>query len=1454
MVPDGGTGRLPPPPAPIADSVFKQHAKPMVSELGHVNHGIEMAPSERVGGTPAARGERSPALNGPVARAYGEVSSARDTIDSEREDSYSTPPTVRPRRSPPGSAPSEEAAALLLNFSAVHEPLPPPALKEEALYPHTPPHDSPATLPREPPPPSLVPSSPVGLPTPAAPSPETSTSTTATKPKRKRKTSSNNAVAGPSRHSSTEPGATPAHHMGEDNARIRCICGIEDDDGFTVQCEGCYAWQHAKCFGYPNGDNLPEVYYCEKCDPRPFDAGAARELQLRTRGRIVPQGEPAEPNKKRPKAKRPRVESGSSKPEAAGEATDDSRDPMAPPAKPRRKPNPTKPRSKDFAQPGRDGDEDDYFRVQPWELEYTPLKENLVRGILASRAIAKLRQEWVDGDEEPRLSKPSYHESGLPSPTETGDMRQSPDIGVDGADFNVLAPPLPPVYLIGADLESLAAQTYLRPVDDPGSASCYLPLKYIEPSQNIYARPTIYGVFVADGLSAGSFLGEYRCEVLDAVTYRKDPINQYSALGIPKPYVHSVGPPVNLMLDARSYGNEMRFVRSGCHPNAVIRPVFFKTSDTPTQKLHFGIFAARELSKNEEIVLGWEWDDQHVVHTLRAVIDSTLTKSANKPPVNIDSETVTLLTTKFDAILTNIFSTFQSCACTVNTDCAFAQMRRQVMGQTFHGVSGARARKRIDLGELVGAVRGWRKREIEEMDAYAKAKRFRNAGEWELWRAGPTKTIDDDDDADTKERSRPSSERAPSNAPEDEAPADEEQAGDDDVELMDVEPEASAEDSTATMICETVKQPGSPVIPAEADALPALTDGTMDVDEVAKTEPHEEDVKPATAPEPIGPALPAGTMTATEVLSKETKEDVDMGEAPRTPDEPQPSALPPPSSALSSIPPDRHARQERHEEGEEEIDDGYVSNATTATMALSDGETSSPNKPAPSNRRRVLSPVTVQRKNKSKKASGSSERRASKAIPRRKIIRSSDGEGSDDDRATPKPATKVRRSPQKPKSSKSAKRPKASKTTGSESDDEDDTPARKPSRKPVGDRGRRNKVVKDSEDEDHSPKSVTVKTESAEPSHKASPPPSVPAMVKETWLPSKPPREAKQVSLEPLKQPSPIAKEPTPEPKEPTPEPEEPAPKESTPAPSERPAAPKEASSPPKEPKEDAPTAPPKKVSLKDYLASHKIRKNLKSPEPKDDEETAVKEEPMEEKAADTVLPTEALPTQPARLNFLEHLPSARSTNSTPVGTPFTPGGASAAGDVGRTSAFVPRSEASRPDYFNTQPAAGVHLANTPAFVPRPSPNFVPRGSVDESSREPLPPPLAFQPRQPDNEYPQMSPVRQPLPLQTPPGKFQSLPDIPPALPVRDGPPHHGPRAPPTGPRHAPTGPRGAWGGSSTHGTGTGANAGGGPASPVNSMRGGFGGPRPYPPRGGGFDRGYGFRVRGHPRGRGGRM
>ncbi|KAI8918223.1 hypothetical protein DFJ77DRAFT_286917 [Powellomyces hirtus] len=58
----------------------------------------------------------------------------------------------------------------------------------------------------------------------------------------------------------------------EDQAEIiRCICLYSDDDGNTIACDKCAVWQHMICVGVdPN--NVPDLYRCEKCAPRPFDS------------------------------------------------------------------------------------------------------------------------------------------------------------------------------------------------------------------------------------------------------------------------------------------------------------------------------------------------------------------------------------------------------------------------------------------------------------------------------------------------------------------------------------------------------------------------------------------------------------------------------------------------------------------------------------------------------------------------------------------------------------------------------------------------------------------------------------------------------------------------------------------------------------------------------------------------------------------------------------------------------------------------------------------------------------------------------------------------------------------------------------------------------------------------------------------------------------------------------
>src|SRR3954451_15478357 len=47
-----------------------------------------------------------------------------------------------------------------------------------------------------------------------------------------------------------------------DTEEIRCICDNPDDDGYTIQCDNCYTWQHIECMRV---DPNVQEYKCHNC-------------------------------------------------------------------------------------------------------------------------------------------------------------------------------------------------------------------------------------------------------------------------------------------------------------------------------------------------------------------------------------------------------------------------------------------------------------------------------------------------------------------------------------------------------------------------------------------------------------------------------------------------------------------------------------------------------------------------------------------------------------------------------------------------------------------------------------------------------------------------------------------------------------------------------------------------------------------------------------------------------------------------------------------------------------------------------------------------------------------------------------------------------------------------------------------------------------------------------------
>lgn len=50
----------------------------------------------------------------------------------------------------------------------------------------------------------------------------------------------------------------------DDEDIIDCICDSTEDDGFTIQCEKCDIWQHAKCY-HIKKKNIPDHFVCDRC-------------------------------------------------------------------------------------------------------------------------------------------------------------------------------------------------------------------------------------------------------------------------------------------------------------------------------------------------------------------------------------------------------------------------------------------------------------------------------------------------------------------------------------------------------------------------------------------------------------------------------------------------------------------------------------------------------------------------------------------------------------------------------------------------------------------------------------------------------------------------------------------------------------------------------------------------------------------------------------------------------------------------------------------------------------------------------------------------------------------------------------------------------------------------------------------------------------------------------------
>lgn len=432
---------------------------------------------------------------------------------------------------------------------------------------------------------------------------------------------------------------------------IRCICGFATDDGYTIQCDKCYVWQHLVCVAI-SPSQVPENYLCDQCEPRPLDIKRAIEVQSRKqksgrgRGRRPSMGGPGRPRSKVPS---PLMSRGGARGGRGGRPMKSPRNNSALEA------------DVDMSDSEMDGDID-----HPYQLEYNAIDVNFV----SPTAI-----DYLQHLDLPETVPPlPFNRKRSRSVANQEDSQMSPEKSVSSARLR-------PNDIVGLDkavVKTPPLKTSVKRLPIP--KGCAMPALR-------------YGIFADQSIPRECFLFEFRGELTTKDDYIRDPINQFDIIGATKPFV-AFHPRYNLCIDARRFGNEARFLRRSCRPSVAIRSV--RVGDSPSP-LSLGVFALRDISKGEELTLGWGWSKDHVAASIRRILKGE--------EAELGSDDESCLRRKQASSALSAILGLSECACDSRTECLLVKMQKLADGKSVNGKGSGKLRKK-DLKIAIQAKRG----------------------------------------------------------------------------------------------------------------------------------------------------------------------------------------------------------------------------------------------------------------------------------------------------------------------------------------------------------------------------------------------------------------------------------------------------------------------------------------------------------------------------------------------------------------------------------------------------------------------------------------------------------------------------------------------------------------------------------------------------------------------------
>lgn len=226
------------------------------------------------------------------------------------------------------------------------------------------------------------------------------------------------------------------------------------------------------------------------------------------------------------------------------------------------------------------GAPDDEDWQESWIYEYTNIQQSIWDDLDAVEHVRVGLQSWFAHIGQPchvHVRRIKNRPGTLPTHRLQWTRTPVPEAGsgffagyVEEEDFGLCAP-LGPRYMNESKQQINACASRMAVKNVPSASfSLAPPLSTPFTPGNTFTAPTIacpyprpvgQALYAKTSCAAGHFIAPFYGSVVARASYLSAPSNQYDVLGVPKPGVRALPLPWSVMIDARHFGNEVRFAR-----------------------------------------------------------------------------------------------------------------------------------------------------------------------------------------------------------------------------------------------------------------------------------------------------------------------------------------------------------------------------------------------------------------------------------------------------------------------------------------------------------------------------------------------------------------------------------------------------------------------------------------------------------------------------------------------------------------------------------------------------------------------------------------------------------------------------------------------------------------------------------------------------------------------------